>query len=86
MCFWNSVEKGDLFVKTPLIFENAKSFEAFSAVYEKETSENADTQYPKFDTTEGGMMLRAVQDGDVTYESTLLTLTHAVRPASGCVL
>ena len=50
MCFWNNVEKGDLFIKTPLIFENAKIFSSILLLYEKETKENADTKYHKFDT------------------------------------
>lgn len=35
--FWNSGENGKLFMKTPLIFENAKYFlKYFTKIYEKE--------------------------------------------------
>lgn len=40
LVFWNSGKKGELFMKTALIFENAKYFlKYFTKIYDKETRE-----------------------------------------------
>lgn len=53
LCFWNSAEKGDPFIRTPLIFKSAKCFlKYFVVIYENKTKENAGTKKAGFHATE----------------------------------
>lgn len=44
MCFWNNVEKGNLFIKTPFIFENAKIFSTILLEFMKKKQGRTQTQ------------------------------------------